>query len=87
MEKNFKLEIRRDYQITNEETAFFEHLGQAIVRVKTYGKEKLRADKCPIHYSWIVFAYNDDAEVEGIRVVNGTFDKEWNPIIERINPS
>lgn len=86
MEKNFKLEIRRDYQMENLETAYFEHLGQAIIRVKTFGREQRQEDKCPVHYSWIAFAYNDEAEAEGIRVINGIFDREWNPIIESINP-
>lgn len=85
MEKNFKLEIERDYHVEHLEVAYFEHLGQAIVRVKTFGREQRIADKCPLHYWWSVAAYNDDAETEGIRTANGTYDREWNPIIENIN--
>lgn len=84
MEKNFKLEINRDYHVEHAEVAYFDHLGQAIVRAKTYGREQRMADKCPLHYSWFIIAYNDDAETEGIRTIHGIYDREWNPIIENI---
>lgn len=81
MEKNYKVRIERDWKQEPDVIEYFEELGQAMVRVKSYGHEMLQKYKCSLQHSWCIYNYQDEDRQGDLKHALGTFDKEWNPVI------
>lgn len=84
MEKNYKVRIMKEYQMEPLVNEFYEEVGPAMVRVKTYGNEMYRADKCSVHYVWSISNWKPHCIKGEIERVNGIYNREWNPVIQEV---
>lgn len=81
MEKNYKLKIRRSYEEKAAVDEYFEKLGQAIIRVKTFGAEQRAANKCPYLVDWKITNWTDNEDNNNLLIVGGDYTAAWEPII------
>lgn len=84
MEKNYKVRIDRAYKKEAELTEYFEGVGQAMVRVKTFGKEMLAKEKCSLYYAWTIYIWTPDEQKGDLELAMGEYDRAWNPVITEV---
>lgn len=82
MEKNYRLQIGHNYDQTPQVDEYFETLGHAMIRIKTYGEEQRTLDKCPFEVAWQIADYTDNEQGNDLDVVGGKYNEGWEPIIQ-----